>query len=131
MIQVARDFEGLRQAAVTMLEEARLAQQRDRLAELADQVSEPSALLGPGPAARTLAAGYYDRVVYLLDVEATLARGISIPSSSLAATECLGLKALAAARVEFEREHPPCPQCGEPLETRFSSFHSCGWRKAK
>src|SRR3954467_15924046 len=103
MINVARDYEGLSQAAYEYFDEG-LAYERARTIALRvgdgermnEEVFEQLA-----ESKRTLAHGYYPRVDYLLDLEAML----EIAPFQLYVDELYGLRAVKGARAKFRAEH--------------------------
>jgi NADH pyrophosphatase NudC (nudix superfamily) len=81
-------------------------------------------------APRLLSPGYYKLGEYLLWLEARLKAGV--PIAAVAAVEADGLCAVARARNEWERGHPPCSKCGERQDTRFALMcWNCGQEFAK
>jgi hypothetical protein len=56
-----------------------------------------------------MADGFYDFASYLLWVRGILDANVEM---SITADDAEGLRALEAARQQFERDHPACPQCG-------------------
>lgn len=112
MIAVAEDARGLAAAAAELLEESFAAQrEKNRAKEILEELA----------AKRRLPVGYYARVFALQELEEQLECGLNL--SALPADIGEGLAALRRARAAFERQHPPCPQCGAPLE--HSSAHHC------
>ncbi len=131
MIEISRDYEGLRQAALELLEESRTSVRRERTAAALEQAAPPFTLAGEElltrmAPQRKLAAGYYDRVAYLMELDGVPANRSGAP---LEVTELHGLAAVARARDEFAAAHPACPGCGQPRETQFQNFCECGWRR--
>jgi len=130
-IRVSEDFAGLRRAALELLEEERTRPERERLKRVAEGAANAEALRAAASACggRTLAPGYYRRVVeYLVWLERVVPL-CGIGSRDLLPSDLTGLDALAAARADFEKQHPPCPQCGGPLENPAALSCRCGWRK--
>ena len=117
-VYVAKDFSGLKQAALELLEEARSAPERERLQRLARASANPSEVLQASESNRSLAEGYYARIGYLMELEAFLGMGVQL-SFDLDMTELRGLLSIAAARAEFDRAHPPCRGCGVRLENEW------------
>lgn len=112
MIAVARDYEGLRIAALELMQEAFDDVERERTLQRAGQgPANIDALLASLAPKRTVAEGYYTRVEYLFWLDSMLGR---IPTSfaTLSITEAEGLNMLTQARAEFKRQHPACPRCG-------------------
>lgn len=123
VVQVASDFSGLKQAAVELLEELRDAPKRERIERLARSAANPEEIIGEGGAHRSLAEGFYRRVGYLFDLESFMGLGGKI-DFDLDMTEVRGLLAIASARAEFDRLHPPCRGCGVRLENEWDK--TCG-----
>jgi len=112
-IRVSEDFAGLRRAALELFEE---------------MLPKPEMGLRDLSSGRTLAPGYYRRVgEYLLWLDRLVEIGLD--AQSLALDDLTGLDALAAARSEFQRRHPPCGRCGQPLDSPSAFSCRCGWRK--
>jgi hypothetical protein len=75
--------------------------------------------------ALTLSPGFYRRADYLLWLERAKKAGLVEEEFSLAEAE--GLMAVAEARAQFERNHPPCGACGALQDSPFAgSCHKCG-----
>ncbi len=73
----------------------------------------------------TLSPGYYKRAEYLLWLEKCKNTGLADGDFTLAESE--GLMAVAEARAQFERNHPPCGVCSALQDSPFStSCHKCG-----
>lgn len=122
MIQVARDFEGLRVAALELMEEEFQGDDRDRLVRRAqDGATNREAMLAQSAPSRTLSDGYYLRANYLFWL-----RSLELPKASLNAAEESGLRAVAVAFSEFEKSHPGCPHCGMRNEKARITCKSCG-----
>ncbi len=122
-IDATHDAEGLRQAIGEILErgfaQARTFRGRDDLGE--EQESRMYGTLPP----LTLSPGFYRRSDYLLWLERAKKSGLVQEEFSLAEAE--GLMAVAEARSEFERNHPPCGVCGALQDSPFAgSCHKCG-----
>ena len=119
MIEVASDYEGLRQAALALLEEDRLL--ISTTAKEGEDVDLPE---------RELSDGYYVRARYRMATGEQVRQGMIRDLSDLEMTESRGLGAIAAARNEFDRDHPPCPGCGNALETPYAKrCWACEWKK--
>ena len=119
-ISVAGDFRGLKQAALELMEEARMAPVRERLERLADVAANRDEVLRGSGVSRSLAEGYYARVAYLLELETFLSM-CSQPGFSLGMAELRGMLSIRSARAEFDRTHPPCRGCGARLENEWST----------
>jgi hypothetical protein len=125
VVSVAKDFSGLRQAALELMEEARSAPERERLERLAQQSINTNEILQACAGKRSLADGYYARVGYLIELESFLSMGLQL-SFDLDMAELRGMQSIAAARAEFDRAHPPCKGCGVRLENEWDrSCNDC------
>jgi hypothetical protein len=127
-IDVTRDAEGLRQAITELLEQG-FAQ--GRVARSLDDSDDDGRerIFGSLPPL-TLSPGYYKRAEYLLWLEKCKKSGLASGDFSLA--EADGLMAVAEARAEFERNHPPCGVCGALQDSPFApSCHKCGTEFAR
>lgn len=121
-IAVERDKDGIRLAALELLEESLHAEERVRVERIAAQSADPEAVLAAAAPKRQFAAGYYLWVSYLLDLEMEMTFGVSI-AATLAGADVLGLLAVREARREFEREHPQC-RCGRRKKNAWDP--TCG-----
>jgi hypothetical protein len=120
---VTRDAEGLRQAINELLEQGfahgRVARSLDDSDD--DGRERISGSLPP----LTLSPGYYRRAEYLLWLEKCKKTGLASGDFSLSESD--GLMAVAEARAEFERGHPPCGVCSALQDSPFAtSCHKCG-----
>lgn len=116
MIDVARDGEGLRQAALELMEEAMDAPERERLERLAAMAKNSEAVLRDIPERRTLSPGYYMWITYVVEaIVGPMESGVAFREADLRVEEVLGLTALREARMRFRKEHPPCRDCGKAL----------------
>ena len=107
-MNVALDTDGVRQAALELMVFSLQEEDIDRqIGKLLHQDASPEMLAKVMPA-RKLADAYYTYAVYLMWLKGTLASGIEL---ELLADEAEGLKAIDAARHEFEQTHPACPRC--------------------
>ena len=112
MIAVARDYVGLRIAAMERLEEAFDDQDTERtLRRAAEGQSNMDEVFEACAPRQSLAAGYYARVDYLFWLEGVM-QNIRFSPSEISVTEVEGIRLVAEMRDKFRREHPPCPQCG-------------------
>ena len=116
-IDVTRDAVGLRQAIGEMLE---LGYAQSRVMRSLDDAGDEGRerIFGSMPPL-TLSPGYYRRAEYLLWLEKCKSAGLAEGAFTLA--EADGLIAVAEARAEFERNHPPCGVCGARQETPFAT----------
>lgn len=107
MISVSEDCEGLKIAALELIEESLDAPERKRSAN-------PEEMLARRRSKYKLADGYYIWLIYVMEeVETKLERGVR--ELQLDADELMALQVLSEARLEFWRLHPPCPGCGRPM----------------
>jgi hypothetical protein len=118
IVSVAKDFSGLRQAALELMEEARSAPERERLERLARGAANSEEILQVMGRNRSLAEGYYARVGYLMELESFLSMGVQL-RFDLDMAELRGMQSIAAARAEFDRGHPTCKGCGVRLENEW------------
>ena len=111
VIRVERDGEGLQMALLWLLEEALV---RGRIAKAVASASdyEVTRLEAEIPD-REISPGYFTRAGYLLGLSTDLELGIPIDPASISPSDVIGIRAVRAARAEFDREHPGCPRCGE------------------
>ena len=106
---VTQYMDGVRQAALELMKESLGAEDTERqLDNLCAQDADEATLAKVIPV-RTMADGFYDFASYLLWVRGILDANVEM---SIAADEAEGLRALEAARQQFERDHPACLQCG-------------------
>jgi len=115
-IDVTRDGEGLRQALSEMLERG-FAQ--SRVARSLDDADDGGERMFGSLPPLTLSPGYYKRGEYLLWLEKCKSAGLAMGAFTMA--EADGLLAVAEARSQFERNHPPCGICGALQETPFAT----------
>jgi hypothetical protein len=105
-------MDGIRQAALELLEESLgaddLARQIENLSAEEDLMTYAVALAKTVPV-RSVAAGFYDYAAYLFWIRSMIDADVEL---TILAEEAEGLRALAIAQREFERDHPACPQCG-------------------
>jgi len=118
-IQVARDTEGLRMAALGLLEEAYQRECIKSAVQRADAETRARALDDMDP--RTLSPGYYGQAAYLFDLATMFELGISYGPADLTREDVIGLVAIRSAKAEFEREHPSCPRCGVRQDNCFTA----------
>jgi hypothetical protein len=122
-VDTARDGEGLRQAIGELLErgfaESRVTRSLD---DAEDGCAE--LMFGSLPPL-TLSPGYYKRAEYLLWLDEQ--KKVGVLNSNWTLSEADGLAAVARARNEYERNHPPCGVCGKLQESPFAtSCCGCG-----
>jgi NADH pyrophosphatase NudC (nudix superfamily) len=107
---VTQSMESVRQAAYELMVESLKEQDVDRqIDNLLLQDADVSTLAKVLPV-RTMADGFYPCAVYFLKLRQMLDSGIAF---SILADDAEGLCAVEAARQDFERDHPACPQCGK------------------
>lgn len=109
---VTQDMNGVRQAALEMMNESLraddLARQIQGLMSDDDLAAYAVSLAKTVPV-RSVASGFYDYAAYLFWMRSMIDANVEI---TVLADEAEGLRAIEAARQEFERDHPACPQCG-------------------
>ena len=125
MIQVSRDYEGLRIAAAELLEEEFSGEDRDRAVRRAVNAANREALLAQAAPARSLADGYYVRAQYLFWLDGVLR---VMPIHEMTSTEMGGLNVIREARERFRQEHPHCHHCGAMNERARFVCRKCGKR---
>jgi hypothetical protein len=103
MIHVAKDSEGLRQAALEEFECGLIEMARPKLREKNESLAE-----GLQSPERTLSPIYYERVEYLMGLETLLGAEWT---KEILSEDCHGLRAIAEARKEFRARHRAC-KCG-------------------
>jgi hypothetical protein len=120
MISVCHDQEGLRAAALELMEEALEAPQREANERLAERVGDPERLLAAAAPDRALSPGYYMWLGYVAEsIAQPLEAGIAFRDADLLADEITTLTILNEARAKFRRMHPPCSGCGKPLRNEW------------
>jgi hypothetical protein len=123
MIDVRRDFAGLRIAAAELYEEAFVRKEFEH--SLRELPLAAESVLGEveSYAPRSISQGFYLWVQYLLWLKSVCA----LPGCALEllADEAEGLLAVTDAEREFRKAHPSCWKCGE-LNVRDASYcRSC------
>lgn len=123
------DFDGLKIAAIELLEEGFAEKRIERFRARAQGVENMDDIVRSVMPRRSLAEGFYRRASYL----GWLVRAIDAGERfSLFADELIGIVAVRAAELEYERNHPSCNQCGEPLPARDAAgCEACGARQRK
>jgi len=120
MIAVSQDGEGLRAAALELLEEAFDAPQREANERLAERAENPEQLLAAAAPTRVLSPGYYMWLGYVAEsIAQPLEAGIAFRDADLLADEITTLTILNEARAKFRRMHPPCSGCGKALRNEW------------
>jgi hypothetical protein len=116
-VNVTQDIDEVRQAALELMVESLKEEDTERqLANLLAQGEAPEALAKMLPR-RTLVDAYYLYAEYLMWLRATRDADVDV---EILADEAEGLRAIEAARQEYEREHPACPECGNRQYSRFA-----------
>jgi hypothetical protein len=123
VIDVVRDTEGIRLAALQILEEGF---QRGRVERTALQATEETrARLVASVARPTMAAGYLRWCDHLWGLESQREIGLSL--DGITSYEMLGLISIAQGRREFEGKHPECSACKMRQPSRFQAqCDGCG-----
>jgi hypothetical protein len=115
---VTQHMNGIRQAALELMVESLgaddLARQIESIMSGDDLMAYAVSIAKTVPV-RTMADGFYDYAAYLFWIRSMIDADVDI---TILAEEAEGLRALAAAQHEFERDHPACPQCGERQSSR-------------
>lgn len=125
MIAVARDYEGLKTAALERLEEAFQEKDVERtLRRATEGPCNAEDVIAACAPKQTLAAGYYARADYLFWLAGVM-ETVSFRPHELSVTEAEGLRVVAQARAQFQREHPPCPNCGAPNRRHTLQCREC------
>src|SRR5258708_6692750 len=125
MICVAQDGEGLRIAALELLEESMDAPERARLEKLAETAANSEAVRNSIPVRRTLSRGYYAWLTLMMEcVIQPMESGVAFRLSDLDNEEMIAIRAVQEARAEFRTLHPPCRRCNRPLPETGLKF--CG-----
>ncbi len=122
-IDTAYDVEGLSQALSELLEngfaQARVTRSLD------DSDDEGRDRISGSLPPLTLSPGYYKLAEYFLWLEKCKDNDLIKGAFTLAESE--GLIAVAEARAQFERNHPPCGACGALQDSPFATgCHKCG-----
>jgi hypothetical protein len=110
LIPVSRDIAGIRIAAAELFEESLAGEQLARKLPAIGGAANRERLMRTYEVKRTLAAGYYVRAEYLMTL--LHLRNEGLLKIQLMSCDLVGMEAVAAARAEFGRSHPPCPHCG-------------------
>ncbi|MFL6310578.1 MAG: hypothetical protein ACJ71W_00605 [Terriglobales bacterium] len=109
---VTQDMNGIRRAALELMVESLgaddLARQIESIMSGDDLMAYAVSLAKTVPV-RTVAEGFYDYAAYLFWIRSMIDADVDI---TVLAEEAEGLRALASAQQQFERDHPACPQCG-------------------
>lgn len=116
MITVSQDLDGLRVAALELMEEALDAPQRKANEQLAEYAADPEQLRAAAAPKRTLSPGYYLWLGYVAEAIAEpLEAGVAFREADMGVDEVSALLILSEARAKFHLLHPPCNGCGKPL----------------
>jgi hypothetical protein len=123
VIDTAREREGIEKAVLDLLEESFTFACVRRSLDFVDDETAARMLDMPE---RMLSPSYYKLGEFLLWLADLLEIGAA-SNDRLTADELEGLRALAAAKREFESRHPKCGACGTRQESKFSpSCRECG-----
>jgi NADH pyrophosphatase NudC (nudix superfamily) len=109
---VTQHMNGIRQAALELMVESLGADDTARQIESImadDDLMAYAVSLAKTVPVRTVADGFYDYAAYLFWIRSMIDADVEL---TVLAEEAEGLRALAVAQQEFERDHPGCPQCG-------------------
>jgi hypothetical protein len=109
-VLVTQDIPGITQAARELMEESLRQEDMERVLENLLLQDADFATLAKAYPVRHLAEGYYEYATYILWMRGKLDAGLQM---SIMADEADGLCAIEAARQQFDRDHPACPQCGK------------------
>jgi len=112
MILVATDYVGLRQAALEIFEEIFTAEDRERTLAAAESAANRDEIIERAIPQRTLSPGYYERVIYLLDLE-EMTQVVQVGLREVDESEIRGITVVRQAREETLQKYPPCPHCGK------------------
>jgi hypothetical protein len=108
-ICVSEDWDGLRIAALELIEEVLDQPERMRSAN-------PEEMLAQRRSKYKLSSGYYTWLIYIMEeIETPLDRGVDPRELHLNNDERAALLILSEARLEFWRLHPPCSRCKRPV----------------
>lgn len=108
------------QAFVELFNEGFMASEITRTLNNTDPDLRPQAFESMRPE-RTVADGCFEWAHHLIWLE----RLLEIAPVPLTAAEAEGLLALKRERMRFQVEHPPCPKCGMPNETKAFRCREC------
>lgn len=122
MIDVSRDYAGIRRAAREMFEEGFALAGIARTLRLA-RASDRGAIISRSIPQRKNAQGYFLWLQYLDWLEATIETGAQL--RDLLVIEVEGLKILQHERERFRGEHPTCPSCGAMNEKHALACRQC------
>ncbi|SRR6266702_4361583 len=115
MIDIAQDREGLRHAALELMEEEFAMRQQDQ--RHTNSSATPEYSVAKPETQRTLSPGYYKWLGYIVGrVEDWRAAGVLVfdPDCDAEPDELPAIDALSEAFAEFDKRHPRCCGCGEP-----------------
>ena len=121
-ITVEHDSEGIRLAALELMEESFGGEGLARVEKIAELSADPEAVRAAAAPKRSFAAGYYMWVQYLVDLEMEMSFGVTM-AATLAGADVAGMLAVRAAKREFEGKHPQC-RCGRRKKNAWDQ--SCG-----
>ena len=127
-VRVASDTAGIRTAMAELCEHSlleRKAAQRIEQVLTGGNVNAIEQVRKLAPRSR-ISPGYQDWTLYLLWLEGMIAAGVQF-EKPITAEEAEGLRAVDAARSQWNYEHPPCPNCGARLANRaVRTCFGCG-----
>jgi hypothetical protein len=110
VVDVARDYQGIRVAVRELFEEMLFEDDDSAQMKAAEHATNADRLFAE-IGRRSLADGYYVRANYLLDLDLMFDIGIRFELSALPATDYHGIRAVRIGKSDFERMHPRCPRC--------------------
>jgi len=127
MVEICKDREGLRHAALEMLDEMR-EQQRERDQNSGDRVDDRATLSPATKTRRTLSPGYYMLLGRVMDeADAQLKAGIPHSEIALDEDDLLAWSILEELCAEFVKKYPACSMCGAPLrDWQEGTCAACG-----
>jgi hypothetical protein len=112
-----QDIDEVRQAALELMVESLKAEDVDRQINNVLLDEDGLAALAKLMPRRSLTDAYYVYAEYLMWLRAMRDADVDV---EILADEAEGLRAIEAARQEYEREHPACPECGVRQYSRFA-----------
>jgi hypothetical protein len=116
-VNVTQDIDEVRQAALELMVESLKAEDVERQINNVLLDDDGLAALAKLMPRRSLTDAYYVYAEYLMWLRAMRDADVDV---EILADEAEGLRAIEAARQEYEREHPACPECGTRQYSRFA-----------
>jgi hypothetical protein len=113
MFDPRKDADGIEAAILELLEESYA---HSRTARVPSETTREHMMAGRPP--RKLSPAYYRLADYLLWLDQVIKTGLRIRQAT--EDEVTGLCALSCARDKFERQHPPCYQCGLRQQSEYA-----------